>query len=834
MRRRRRYQQGGAPVNTTGYLKGYKTNQNPVNIIPSGHITTQNMTGPILANGHLLMPDTGDYMFPTSHVIEHKLGKGGHTTSTPQYLSTYPNDNNTTPMPKSLRGKKAMQKGGRHFDPQLGNYMSNIYAVGGLTYPPYPYTGYNDAERGMFSGMMQQGGMYPNIYQGAPPPPPYFLAHAQMGGPMPQPGPSGAMPQPSLMPPGMPPMQPPQQQAPPPRHGGKGFRPKGGKRGKMQQGGGITAQNIAKSQASGYEDASAADYVNSLLAGTSRNVNWGNPVQNQLSMQAYMWHQQNHGRSPEQTIQSFYDRPVSPGNAVDSVRQRYSNFGQGPVANYHTTPNISVAGPAGAVASSYQIGGSTSVPPYRTTKITGRVKADQSDGEMSDDWMDVFYGNPDMKKGGWISKAVNPAHKGYCTPMSKPTCTGHRRALALLFKRKHGFHKKQEGGEYLQGMEMQQGGLQGDPNPINFRPEYNLSPSEYPSNYRPAGPTYNMLPSQGGYLATPSKADSASYLSHYNLMRNNPQQATEDYQALWHMPHMSNQWATATLENRLSAYEDGMQPGTMSITLPPDTKKPKNKRGGKFRGRMQQGGYPTNASFTPAGSLIDQNTWAMNSEGSPIVPPTGNYYKTDPSQTSLTGALPGQPATVPLSNARRPYTIQQNVNNHEALQALLPINAGLSSLAQHNDWNQRQTSYIKASTNPLSTMGYDNGKTQESRYGYNNYQGGGETMPFAGVPLHLWRMGGGTPGAARSLRPYMLHQGRFQQGGDLMDEWDMEDGQDAIEAQRQQSMQGNPYAADEGYDSEIQRRSDPDDDQDYQSALQIAMGGSFLNNPYFQ
>lgn len=35
----------------------------------------------------------------------------------------------------------------------------------------------------------------------------------------------------------------------------------------------------------------------------------------------------------------------------------------------------------------------------------------------------------------WIQKAVNPKHKGYCTPMSKPTCTPRRKALAKRFKR---------------------------------------------------------------------------------------------------------------------------------------------------------------------------------------------------------------------------------------------------------------------------------------------------------------------------------------------------------------------------------------------------------------
>ena len=34
----------------------------------------------------------------------------------------------------------------------------------------------------------------------------------------------------------------------------------------------------------------------------------------------------------------------------------------------------------------------------------------------------------------WIRKAVNPAHKGFCTPMTKKTCTPKRKALARRFK----------------------------------------------------------------------------------------------------------------------------------------------------------------------------------------------------------------------------------------------------------------------------------------------------------------------------------------------------------------------------------------------------------------
>ena len=46
-----------------------------------------------------------------------------------------------------------------------------------------------------------------------------------------------------------------------------------------------------------------------------------------------------------------------------------------------------------------------------------------------------------LKDGGkadknWIQKAVNPKHKGYCTPMTKKTCTPARKALARTFKKK--------------------------------------------------------------------------------------------------------------------------------------------------------------------------------------------------------------------------------------------------------------------------------------------------------------------------------------------------------------------------------------------------------------
>jgi hypothetical protein len=47
---------------------------------------------------------------------------------------------------------------------------------------------------------------------------------------------------------------------------------------------------------------------------------------------------------------------------------------------------------------------------------------------------DINKAFPKAKDGKWIQKAVNPAHKGFCTPMTKATCTPRRKALAKTFK----------------------------------------------------------------------------------------------------------------------------------------------------------------------------------------------------------------------------------------------------------------------------------------------------------------------------------------------------------------------------------------------------------------
>lgn len=61
------------------------------------------------------------------------------------------------------------------------------------------------------------------------------------------------------------------------------------------------------------------------------------------------------------------------------------------------------------------------------------------------------------KSGKWIQKAVNPKHKGYCTPMTKKTCTPRRKALARTFKKHHGFHKAEDGMQMQQQQPIAQG-----------------------------------------------------------------------------------------------------------------------------------------------------------------------------------------------------------------------------------------------------------------------------------------------------------------------------------------------------------------------------------------
>ena len=40
----------------------------------------------------------------------------------------------------------------------------------------------------------------------------------------------------------------------------------------------------------------------------------------------------------------------------------------------------------------------------------------------------------------WVQKAIDKDHEGFCTPMTKKTCTPHRKALAKRFKKGGDLH----------------------------------------------------------------------------------------------------------------------------------------------------------------------------------------------------------------------------------------------------------------------------------------------------------------------------------------------------------------------------------------------------------
>lgn len=103
-----------------------------------------------------------------------------------------------------------------------------------------------------------------------------------------------------------------------------------------------------------------------------------------------------------------------------------------------------------------------------------------ANGGMYDQNLIGNIANPDyLKKGGWLKGAVNPAHKGYCTPMSKSTCTGHRRAFALTMKKHHGFHKKEDGGEIFMPDFKQGGKYIGTGPNTDLNPTTNHSVADY-------------------------------------------------------------------------------------------------------------------------------------------------------------------------------------------------------------------------------------------------------------------------------------------------------------------------------------------------------------------
>lgn len=126
----------------------------------------------------------------------------------------------------------------------------------------------------------------------------------------------------------------------------------------------FNAKNLTNSANSGIQDAEFVDKLNYILAtGNHAKGNLGTQGKegSDLLTSAYLWKQQNPTASPEDTIQGFYSRPVSGGNASDALRQRLGKIGYGPVAMYKNSPLLQLQERQGnfppSVASNMRSGG---------------------------------------------------------------------------------------------------------------------------------------------------------------------------------------------------------------------------------------------------------------------------------------------------------------------------------------------------------------------------------------------------------------------------------------------------------------------------------------------
>ena len=78
------------------------------------------------------------------------------------------------------------------------------------------------------------------------------------------------------------------------------------------------------------------------------------------------------------------------------------------------------------------------------TKKDSMSSLDHKKYELHKRGADVSFKSGGKADKKWIQKAVNPKHKGFCTPMTKKTCTPRRKALARTFK-KMGRERKAKG-----------------------------------------------------------------------------------------------------------------------------------------------------------------------------------------------------------------------------------------------------------------------------------------------------------------------------------------------------------------------------------------------------
>lgn len=72
-------------------------------------------------------------------------------------------------------------------------------------------------------------------------------------------------------------------------------------------------------------------------------------------------------------------------------------------------------------------------------------------GKDGDEKKDADNKEPTNENKNWIKGAINPNHKGYCTPMTKKTCTPERKALAKRFK-SGDLHQESRAAQIVSGL----------------------------------------------------------------------------------------------------------------------------------------------------------------------------------------------------------------------------------------------------------------------------------------------------------------------------------------------------------------------------------------------
>lgn len=139
--------------NKTGYLDGTPTANNPYNIIEGGDgftpITMNGVSQPILANGVLLQPNSGNYIFPGNFVYETPVAQNGTQVGPPpEYFNQWYYNRpyqQVTPIDPGYTQPQPIQMQ----QPQ-GTTMQN---------PPQEYTPINQQQGGgaNYAGWIQQG-----------------------------------------------------------------------------------------------------------------------------------------------------------------------------------------------------------------------------------------------------------------------------------------------------------------------------------------------------------------------------------------------------------------------------------------------------------------------------------------------------------------------------------------------------------------------------------------------------------------------------------------------------------------------------------------------------